>query len=173
MVDNKHKISVLFVCMGNICRSPTAEAVFRHLLPQLAPELDVAVDSAATHAYHLGAAPDPRMQAVAQQHGIDMSQLRARRLLPADFERFDWIIVMDENNRRDARALAPASARARLCRLLDFAPEQELRDVPDPYYGDPAQFALVLSLVDLGVRGLIQALRTQEPTLVTASSRAQ
>jgi len=159
--------------MGNICRSPTAEAVFRHLVPQLAPELDVAVDSAATHAYHLGAAPDARMQRVAEQHGIDMSQLRARRLLAADFEHFDWIIVMDENNRRDARALSPPAARARLCRLLDFAPEQELRDVPDPYYGGPAQFALVLSLVDLGVRGLIEALRTAEPTLATAASRAQ
>jgi len=159
--------------MGNICRSPTAEAVFRHLAPRIAPELDVEVDSAATHAYHLGAAPDSRTQGVAQEHGIDMSDLRARRLTAADFEDFDWIIVMDENNRSDARALAPTSARAQLYRLLDFAPEQELRDVPDPYYGDPAQFALVLSLVDLGVRGLIQALRTQEPTLVTASSRAQ
>ena len=153
--------------MGNICRSPTAEAVFRHLAPKLAPELDIKVDSAATHAYHLGAAPDSRMQAVACQQGIDMSELRARRLSSADFEHFDWIIVMDEN------ALAPASARAQLYRLLDFAPEQELRDVPDPYYGGPAEFAQVLQLVELGVRGVIEALRTRESAQATASSRAQ
>jgi len=159
--------------MGNICRSPTAEAVFRHLAPKLAPELDIKVDSAATHAYHLGAAPDSRMQAVACQQGIDMSELRARRLSSADFEHYDWIIVMDENNRSDARALAPASARAQLYRLLDFAPEQELRDVPDPYYGGPAEFAQVLQLVELGVRGVIEALRTRESAQATASSRAQ
>jgi protein-tyrosine phosphatase len=159
--------------MGNICRSPTAEAVFRHLAPKLAPELDVEVDSAATHDYHLGAAPDTRTQRVAQQQGIDMSELRARRLTAADFEHFDWIIVMDENNRSDARALAPASAHAQLYRLLDFAPEQELRDVPDPYYGGPAEFAQVLRLVELGVRGLIEALRTRESALVSAASRAQ
>jgi len=159
--------------MGNICRSPTAEAVFRHLAPKLAPELNIKVDSAATHAYHLGAAPDSRMQAVAGQQGIDMSELRARRLSAADFEHFDWIIVMDENNRSDARALAPASAHAQLYRLLDFAPEQQLRDVPDPYYGGPAQFAQVLQLVELGVRGLIQALLARESTAPTGASRAQ
>jgi protein-tyrosine phosphatase len=148
--------------MGNICRSPTAEAVFRHLAPRLAPELDIEVDSAATHTYHLGAAPDSRTQHVARAQGIDMSQLRARQLAPEDFQRFDWIIVMDENNRSDATALAPPAAHAQLYRLLDFAPQQELRDVPDPYYGGPADFAHVLSLIDIAVRGLIEALRTRE-----------
>jgi protein-tyrosine phosphatase len=145
--------------MGNICRSPTAEAVFRHLAPQLAPGLNIEIDSAATHDYHLGAAPDARTQRVAKAQGIDMSALRARRLVAEDFERFDWIIVMDERNRRDALAIAPPKASAQLYRLLDFAPGQPLRDVPDPYYGGPAEFAQVLALVELAVRGLIDTLK--------------
>jgi protein-tyrosine phosphatase len=150
---------VLFVCMGNICRSPTAEALFRQLAPTLAPELNFEIDSAGTHGYHTGAPPDQRSQRAARRHGIDISDLRARRLLPDDFERFDWIIVMDETNRRDALALAPANGRARLARLLDFAPEQPLRDVPDPYYGKADEFAQVARLIDAGVRGLIAQLR--------------
>jgi len=149
---------VLFVCMGNICRSPTAEAVFRHLAPKLAPHLSVEADSAGTHDYHLGAPPDQRSQRVARQRGIDMRQLRARRLVPEDFERFDWIVLMDERNRLDALALAPARYGAKLNRLLDFAPDQSLRDVPDPYYGGPTGFARVFDLIDTGVRGLIAAL---------------
>jgi protein-tyrosine phosphatase len=149
---------LLFVCMGNICRSPTAEAVFRHLAPTLAPRLAVAVDSAGTHDYHLGAPPDPRSQRAARQRGIDMSQLRARRLAAEDFERFDWIVVMDERNRTDALSLAPASYSAKLVRLLDFAPDQAVRNVPDPYYGGAADFVQVVDLIDAGVRGLIAAL---------------
>jgi protein-tyrosine phosphatase len=145
--------------MGNICRSPTAEAVFLHLAPTLAPKLAVKVDSAATHDYHVGAAPDERTQRVARGHGIDMSRLRARRLGAQDFERFDWIIVMDQRNRADALALAPPAPRAQLYRLLDFAPGQPLRDVPDPYYGGPADFAQVLQLIELAVRGIIERLR--------------
>lgn len=149
---------LLFVCMGNICRSPTAEAVFRHLSPAIAPNLTVEVDSAGTHDYHLGAPPDQRSQRAARRRGIDMSKLRARRLVAEDFERFDWIVVMDERNRRDAMALAPANHGAKLFRLLDFAPNQALRDVPDPYYGGAAEFAQALDLIDTGVRGLIAAL---------------
>jgi protein-tyrosine phosphatase len=154
-------MAVLFVCMGNICRSPTAEAVCRRLAPSLAPELEFELDSAGTHDYHLGAAPDKRSQSAARNHGIDMSDLRARRLVPEDFERFDWIVVMDARNRSDALTLAPAHRRAQLVRLLDFAPEQALRDVPDPYYGKPADFARVVSLIDAGVRGLLAMLRAQ------------
>jgi protein-tyrosine phosphatase len=149
---------LLFVCMGNICRSPTAEAVFRHLLPTLAPRLAVEVDSAGTHDYHLGAPPDQRSQRAARQRGIDMSQLRARRLLAEDFQRFDWIVVMDERNRMDALALAPAGGSAKLFRLLDFAPDQAVRNVPDPYYGGGADFVRVLDLIEAGVRGVIAAL---------------
>jgi protein-tyrosine phosphatase len=155
----KPRIAVLFVCMGNICRSPTAEAVFRRLVPKLAPEIEFEIDSAGTHGYHIGAPPDQRSQRAALEYGLDMSGLRARQLEPRDFDRFDWIVFMDETNRRDALKLSRPKARARLVRLLDFAPDQPLRDVPDPYYGDAAEFAQVISLVDAGVRGFIAALR--------------
>jgi protein-tyrosine phosphatase len=155
----KSTIAVLFVCMGNICRSPTAEAVFRRLAPQLAPELKFEIDSAGTHSYHIGAPPDERSQHAARAHGIDMSDLRARALEASDFDRFDWIVFMDDTNRRDALKHSRPQARARLVRLLDFAPDQPLRDVPDPYYGDTADFARVAGLIDTGVRGFIAALR--------------
>jgi protein-tyrosine phosphatase len=156
----KRKIAVLFVCMGNICRSPTAEALFRRLAPTLAPELQFEIDSAGTHGYNIGAPPDERSQRAARGHGVDMSDLRARRLVPDDFERFDWIVFMDESNRRHALASTGPNGRARLVRLLDFAPEQSLRDVPDPYYGEADEFAQVARLIDAGVRGFIAALRT-------------
>jgi len=159
----KPKPAVLFVCMGNICRSPTAEAVFRRLAHKLAPELEFEIDSAGTHGYHLGAPPDQRSQRAALDHGIDISGLRARQLEPRDFDRFDWIVFMDETNRRDALKLSHPGARARLVRLLDFAPDQPLRDVPDPYYGKTADFAQVLALIDTGVRGFIAALRGPQP----------
>ena len=149
--------------MGNICRSPTAEAVFRWLAPRLAPELEFEIDSAGTHGYHIGAPPDERSQRAALEHGIDISDLRARQLETRDFDRFDWIVFMDETNRRDALKHSPGHAQARLVRLLDFAPEQPLRDVPDPYYGGAADFARVARLIDSGVRGLIAALRTEAP----------
>ena len=149
--------------MGNICRSPTAEAVFRRLAPGLAPELQFEIDSAGTHGYHIGAPPDERSQRAARIHGIDMSALRARRLEAGDFHRFDWIVFMDDSNRRAARRLSPADARARQVRLLDFAPGQPLRDVPDPYYGQTADFAQVVALIDTGVRGFIAALRARVP----------
>ena len=159
----KHKLAVLFVCMGNICRSPTAEAVFRRLAHKLAPELEFEIDSAGTHGYHIGLAPDQRSQRAALDHGIDISALRARQLEPRDFDRFDWIVFMDETNRRDALKLSHPGARARLVRLLDFAPGQPLRDVPDPYYGKTADFAQVVALIDTGVRGFIAALRGRQP----------
>jgi protein-tyrosine phosphatase len=158
---SRRRIAVLFVCMGNICRSPTAEAMFRRLAPELAPDIDFEIDSAGTHGYHLGAPPDVRSQQAARRLGVEMSELRARRLTPDDFARFDWIVFMDEGNRQDALASTPAhvGSRARLVRLLDFAPAQALRDVPDPYYGESRDFAQVAQLIDTGVRGLIESLR--------------
>ncbi len=151
--------------MGNICRSPTAEAMLRQLAPQLAPGVAFEADSAGTHEYHIGAAPDVRSQRAARAHGLDLSALRARKLVPEDFVRFDWIIVMDDNNRRDALAVAHEGAHAgatgtgsaQLARLLDFAPQQPLRDVPDPYYGKAADFSQVVTLIETGVRGFIAA----------------
>lgn len=153
------RIAVLFVCMGNICRSPTAEAMLRALAPQLAPDIDFDIDSAGTHGYHIGAPPDERSQRAARRHGIDMSALRARRLLPEDFARFDWIICMDDDNRRHALALQTGPSRAQIARLLDFAPHVALRDVPDPYYGEVEDFARVAQLIDTGIRALIARLQ--------------
>ena len=156
MVKN-NQIRVLFVCMGNICRSPTAEAVLRRLLQLEAPELAVTIDSAATHDYHVGRPPDPRSQTAARRRGFDLAALRARQLEPRDFEIFDYVLCMDEQNRRDALAISPKAASARLA--LEFAPEQELREVPDPYYGGPAGFEQVLDLLEACARGLIRELR--------------
>ena len=155
--------SLLFVCMGNICRSPTAEGVMRQLLLREAPTLRVHLDSAGTHSYHVGAAPDARSQAAARRRGIDISALRARRLEPADFHSFDRILVMDQRNLDDARAVAPAGGAARLQLFLDYAPQQPLREVPDPYYGEPGDFEQVLDLSLAAARGLLQQLRGLPP----------
>lgn len=151
-------VRVLFVCAGNICRSPTAEAVFRAMARRLAPQLAVEIDSAGTHGSHAGDAPDARAQAVARARGIDMSALRARQLVREDFERFDWILVMDRYNRAAALALAPAQRRQRLRLFMDFAPHLRQREIPDPYYGEAADFERVFELAEQASHGLLQAL---------------
>jgi protein-tyrosine phosphatase len=145
--------------MGNICRSPTAEAVFRAHVQRVAPELAIDIDSAGTHDYHVGRAPDPRAQRVASAHGIDMSVLRARLLTAQDCERFDWIVAMDRHNVQVAQRLAPRDRWDRIRLLLDYAPQQPLREVPDPYYGELADFELVFQLARQASEGLLQALR--------------
>ena len=155
-------VRVLFVCMGNICRSPMAEAVFRSLAQREWPDLAVAADSAGTHDYHLGHAPDTRAQRVARAHGIDMSGLRARQLLAEDFDRFDWLLVMDLQNRNAALELAPPTRRDRLRLLLDYAPHLALREIPDPYYGELPDFERVFDLTEQAARGLLQSLAAQE-----------
>jgi protein-tyrosine phosphatase len=149
---------ILFVCMGNICRSPTAEAVFRSLAQRSWPDLAVESDSAGTHGYHVGRPPDERAQRVARAHGIDMSALRARALRAEDFDRFDRILVMDRQNQKAALALAPSRQRHRVGLLLDYAPQLALREVPDPYYGDLADFERVFDLSEQAARGLLQSL---------------
>lgn len=150
---------ILFVCMGNICRSPSAEAVLRHIARLEAAELQLEIDSAGTHEYHLGQPPDARALHAAARRGIDMSALRARKLLPEDFERFDLVLVMDEQNRQDALAIAPRSRRDRLRLFLEFAPDSGHREIPDPYYGNDIGFELVLDLVTEAARGLIAQIR--------------
>ena len=147
--------------MGNICRSPTAEAVLRRLLELEAPELAVAVDSAGTHGYHVGSPPDLRSQAAARRRGFDLSALRARQLKAADFERFDYVLVMDERNRSDALMVASPGARARCELFLEYAPELGVREVPDPYYGGAAGFEHVLDLAEAAARGFIRELRSR------------
>ena len=153
-----HDFAVLFVCMGNICRSPTAEAVLRRLVATAGGGPRVHVDSAGTHDYHVGDPPDRRAQAAGARRGYDLSALRARQLVPDDFERFDFVLVMDERNRRDAARIRPAMPRAHLALLLDFAALPGHREVPDPYYGGPQEFEDVLDLIEAAARGLLAEL---------------
>jgi protein-tyrosine phosphatase len=153
------RIRVLFVCLGNFCRSPTAEGVFRHLLAQAAPELQVEVDSAGTADYHIGEPPDLRSQRAAMRRGIDLGGLRARQVIRADFAHFDFILAMDHGNLRELKALCPKDSRARLQLFLEYAPDVGQLEVPDPYYGDAAGFEAVLDLTAAASRGLLAALQ--------------
>lgn len=154
-------MKILFICMGNICRSPTAEGVFRRIAREEAPDLRLEIDSAGTHDYHVGDPPDPRAIAAAKRRGVDLTPLRARQLETADFERFDLLLAMDRRNVGDALAFAPASGRERLRLFLEYAPEAPVREVPDPYYGGAEGFEEVLDLVETASRGLLAALRAQ------------
>lgn len=144
--------------MGNICRSPTAEGVLRHVLLQRAPELDVHIDSAGTHDYHIGEAPDARARAAASRRGIDISQLRARQVASHDFQQFDLILAMDEENVRELQARADPTYHDRIRLLMDFAPAASRRAVPDPYYGGEQGFEDVLDLLEEAMHGLIDDL---------------
>ncbi len=148
---------ILFFCMGNICRSPTAEGVMRAKLK--AAGIDVEVDSAGTHGYHVGAPPDERSQAHASKRGYDLSTLRARKLVAQDFERFDLVLAMDDDNLANAERLCPPGQRHRLQLLMDYAPQAGKRHVPDPYYGGEAGFEEVLDLVEAACDGLVATLR--------------
>lgn len=155
MRESQVPARVLFVCMGNICRSPTAEGVLRAKLA--AAGLRVEVDSAGTHGYHVGEPPDPRSQAHAGRRGIDLSAQRARQLQAADFERFDWVLVMDEDNLARAAAICPPARRARLQLFLPHALGPHApRAVPDPYYGGADGFETVLDLCEQAGDALIQ-----------------
>jgi low molecular weight protein-tyrosine phosphatase len=150
---------ILFVCLGNICRSPTAEGVMRTLAAREAPELALEVDSAGTAGYHVGDPPDPRMRAAAARRGYDLNALRARMVEPRDFESFDLILAMDRENLAVLRRRAPDVAHERLRLFLEFAPRGEREEVPDPYYGGPNGFEEVLDLVEAAARGLLSYLR--------------
>ena len=157
----RENVSVLFVCMGNICRSPTAEGVFRKLVEDAGLAERIHIDSAGTHAYHSGESPDRRAQEAAARRGVSMSSQRARRVVPEDFERFEFIIAMDRLNLETLRDRATEAESDRLHLMLDFAESAEPIDVPDPYYGAAAGFELVLDLVEDAAAGLLQHLRGQ------------
>ena len=146
---------ILFVCLGNICRSPTAEGVVRHLLAGARPAQRWLLDSAGTANYHLGAAPDPRTMRAAKKRGIDLSGLRARQVVLDDFHRFDLILAMDRVNLVDLNELRPVGAIARTQLFLHYAPDQGVQDVPDPYYGGEAGFDTVVDLCFAAGRGLL------------------
>ena len=154
-------VSVLFVCMGNICRSPTAEGVFTHLVRQHNLDAHILTDSAGTHAYHVGEQPDPRAQETARGRGIDLSTQQARRVSETDFHKFDYILAMDNDNLEILRSLQPADGKAELGLFLDFANELELNEVPDPYYGGTKGFEKVFDMVEAAADGLLNHIKNK------------
>jgi protein-tyrosine phosphatase len=152
-------VSVLFVCLGNICRSPTAEGVFRKLVAE-ADLLDVIeIDSAGTHAYHIGEAPDARAQAAARRRGVDLSALRGRQALASDIERFDYVLAMDRENYENLMAICPDGFEHKVRLFMEFAPGRPEDEVPDPYFGGPGGFDRVLDMVEEAAAGLLEDIR--------------
>ena len=154
-------IRVLFVCMGNICRSPTAQGVFARLVEDYSLSDIIEIDSAGTHAYHIGEQPDARASAAALNRGIDLSSQQARRVSPDDFERFDYVLAMDDDNYGILVASCPSGFESRLRLFLDFAPDLEAREVPDPYYGGGSGFERVLDMIEQASAGLLADIRQQ------------
>ncbi len=159
MFKSSNKISVLFVCMGNICRSPTAEGAFRHLVQQHELDKHIKTDSAGTHAYHIGEKPDRRAQQTALSRGLDISDLRARKVKPADFKKFHYVIAMDQDNYQLLAEMAPEGHEDRLRLFLEFAPDLKETEVPDPYYGGTKGFEYVFDLVEEASKGLLDEIR--------------
>jgi len=148
---------VLLVCLGNICRSPTAEGVVRAIAAREYPALDLRVDSAGTANYHVGEPPDRRTVAAARRRGYELSSLRARQVTAADFGNFDYVLAMDRANLAELGRIARSSA-AHLGLFLEFAPDCGSDEVPDPYYGGQEGFERVLDLCEAGARGLLAEL---------------
>jgi protein-tyrosine phosphatase len=159
-MSNNPTISVLFVCMGNICRSPTAHGVFQALVDKHGLGDRISVDSAGTHSYHIGSTPDPRSQHTARSRGVDLSQLRARQFRSEDFLDFDYLIAMDRSNFTQMAAVKPDEARARLDLMLDYSEKYDQKEVPDPYFGDDG-FELVFDMVNEASEGLLRHIREQ------------
>jgi len=151
-----NKFGVLFVCTGNICRSPTAEAIFRKLATDAG--MAVTADSAGTHGYHVGEPPDPRAQKAAAKRGYDLSALRARTIEGADFRRFDLILAMDQEHHAILSRIAGSSAEHKLKLMMSYARRFKDRDVPDPYYGGPQGFERVLDMLEDAAKGLLESL---------------
>ena len=152
---------VLFVCTGNICRSPTADAFLRHKIQQEELESHIEVDSAGTHGYHVGDAPDPRSVDVLKAKGIDMSYLRARKFMPDDFKEFDLILAMDKGHYAHMNRLRPPNAKAELVCFMSYAGGNGEEEVPDPYYGGHEGFLKVLDMIDAGTDGLLDDIRAK------------
>jgi protein-tyrosine phosphatase len=149
------KVSILLVCMGNICRSPMAEGMFRQRVAGRSFPVLIEIDSAGTHGYHDGARPDPRAQTAAKRRGLDISTLRARPVIAADFERFDLLIAMDDDNASALLEQAGEEHRHKIRLLLEFAADEGRRNVPDPYYGGMLGFERVLDFVEEAMEGLL------------------
>jgi protein-tyrosine phosphatase len=159
---------VLFVCMGNICRSPMAEGVFRHMIRQSGLDDVVKVESAGTHAFHVGEGPDKRAQATASKRGYDITDLRARRVEDVDFEKFDLILAMDWDNLSLLQQQAPKKAHHKLQLLMRFATEHESATIPDPYYGAQQGFDQALDFIEDACAGLLEVARRRATQVAAA-----
>ncbi len=157
-MNKTQPMRVLFVCMGNICRSPMAQGVFCAKLSARGVADQFLVDSAGTHAYHVGKPPDPRACAAAERRSIDITDLRARQVEPADFFSYDIILSMGTDNHDAMRYAAPAEHRGKLKLFMSYAPDLRLREVPDPYHGEEADFEKALDLIEAGCEGLTNEL---------------
>jgi len=153
------QVKVLFVCTGNICRSPTAEGVFKHQVKEAGLTDRVLSDSAGTHSYHIGEPPDPRTVEAASRRGYDLNALRARQVKQGDFGEFEYVLAMDETNLQVLQRMCPPQHTQRLRLFMDYAGHPAVREVPDPYYGGAQGFERVLDLVELASRGLLDHLR--------------
>ncbi len=158
-MKQQDKIGVVFVCMGNICRSPTAEAVFRQYVENAGLSEYIRIDSAGTHDYHIGDAPDSRTQRAAQQRGYDMSGLRGRQVDQGDFLRFDYVLAMDRANLAILQRITPPAGNTQARLFLEYARQHNEREVPDPYYGGVDGFERVLDMVEDAADGLLQYIR--------------
>jgi len=152
-------VKVLFVCLGNICRSPTAEGVFRKHVNDAGLSRLIVIDSAGTHAYHVGEPPDRRAQETAARRGIDISGLRGRRATETDLDEFDYILAMDRENLHNLLAIAQEHHKKRIQLFMEFAEEQEEKDVPDPYYGGPSGFDRVMDMIEEASAGLLREIK--------------
>ncbi|MEE8366127.1 MAG: low molecular weight protein-tyrosine-phosphatase [Gammaproteobacteria bacterium] len=159
-MGNKDPVKVLFVCMGNICRSPTAHGVFQALVDEQGLNSQILVDSAGTHSYHIGSPPDPRSLSAAQSRGVDLSGLRARQFQSNDYNHFDFLIAMDQSNRSHMAALNPGKGQAKLVLMLEYSKSYKQREVPDPYYGDDG-FDQVFDMIADASAGLLEHIRQQ------------
>ncbi len=159
MLNNNNKVKVLFVCMGNICRSPTAHGVFQHLVNENGLAEQIEIESAGTHAYHVGEMPDKRARDIAQQRGIDLTYIRARKVDESDFARYDYILAMDNDNYELLEQACPQQYQSKIHLLLSFAPAHPLTEVPDPYYGGKKGFENVFDMVELASRGLLEDIK--------------
>jgi protein-tyrosine phosphatase len=159
---SKRVVRVLFVCTGNICRSPTAEGVFRHAVVSAGLEQKILVDSAGTHDYHVGHPPDRRTQLVAAQRGYDLGGLRARQVTAKDFVEFDYIVAMDRDNLSELRRLAPPQHQGKLSLFMEYASARRGEEVPDPYYGETQGFELVLDMAEDAAAGLLQHIKKEK-----------
>ena len=157
---SRHRL--LFICLGNICRSPMAEGVFRRVAEEEEVLDRFEIDSAGLGDWHIGQAPDMRAQEAAGARGIDISGQCARQLTRADFDRFDLLLAMDGSNYAELSRLAPKEARGKVRHFLDFAPQMGTKDVPDPFYGGPEGFAHALDLIEAAARGLLEDLLSDE-----------